>query len=49
MKATDIWQYIRNKAYIHFCICYEEIDSIAPTRGGGMEEGVHSSTERMVA
>src|SRR5215469_6637028 len=42
-KATDIWQYIRNNAYIHFCICYDEIDSIAPTRGGA------KSTDRMVA
>src|SRR5437899_7002026 len=30
-------------------IFFDEIDSIAPTRGGGMEGGVHSSTERMVS
>jgi transitional endoplasmic reticulum ATPase len=30
-------------------IFFDEIDSIAPTRGGGMEAGVHSSTERMVS
>src|SRR5215472_12189214 len=31
------------------CNILEEIDSIAPTRGGGMEGGVHSSAERMVS
>src|ERR1700693_5207956 len=30
-------------------IFFDEIDSIAPSRGGGMEGGVHSSTERMVS
>ena len=30
-------------------IFFDEIDSIAPTRGGGMEGGVHSSAERMVS
>ncbi|HET7147813.1 MAG TPA: CDC48 family AAA ATPase [Candidatus Nitrosopolaris sp.] len=30
-------------------IFFDEIDSIAPTRGGGMEGGAHSSTERMVS
>ena len=30
-------------------IFFDEIDSIAPTRGGGMEGGIHSSTERMVS
>ena len=30
-------------------IFFDEIDSIAPTRGGGMEGGVHSSTERMIS
>src|SRR5437588_980326 len=30
-------------------VFFDEIDSIAPTRGGGMEGGVHSSTERMVS
>jgi len=30
-------------------IFFDEIDSIAPSRGGGMEGGVHSSAERMVS
>ena len=30
-------------------IFFDEIDSIAPTRGGGMEGGVHSTAERMVS
>jgi transitional endoplasmic reticulum ATPase len=30
-------------------IFFDEIDSIAPTRRGGMEGGVHSSAERMVS
>jgi transitional endoplasmic reticulum ATPase len=30
-------------------IFFDEIDSVAPTRGGGMEGGVHSSTERIVS
>ena len=30
-------------------IFFDEIDSIAPIRGGGMEGGVHSSAERMVS
>src|SRR6202162_5186677 len=30
-------------------IFFDEIDSIAPTRGGGMQGGVHSSAERMVS
>src|SRR5215467_6780963 len=30
-------------------IFFDVIDSIAPTRGGGMEGGVHSSAERMVS
>jgi transitional endoplasmic reticulum ATPase len=30
-------------------IFFDEIDSIAPTRGGGMEGGGHSSAERMVS
>jgi len=39
----QIFGNIRNKAYIHFCICYDEIDSIAPTRDGA------KSTDRKVA
>jgi transitional endoplasmic reticulum ATPase len=30
-------------------IFFDEIDAVAPTRGGGMEGGVHSSAERMVS
>jgi transitional endoplasmic reticulum ATPase len=30
-------------------IFFDEIDSVAPTRGGGMEGGGHSSTERIVS
>src|SRR5438132_535471 len=30
-------------------IFFDEIDSVAPTRGGGMEGGVHSGTERIVS
>src|SRR5437899_9476223 len=30
-------------------IFFDEIDSIAPTRGGGIEGGAHSSAERMVS
>ena len=30
-------------------IFFDEIDSIAPSRGGGMEGGVHSTAERMVS
>jgi transitional endoplasmic reticulum ATPase len=30
-------------------IFFDEIDSIAPSRGGGMEGGIHSSAERMVS
>src|SRR5207344_1043313 len=30
-------------------IFFDEIDSIAPIRGGGMQGGVHSSAERMVS
>src|SRR5713226_3094636 len=30
-------------------IFFDEIDSIAPSRGGGMQGGVHSSAERMVS
>lgn len=30
-------------------IFFDEIDSIAPNRGGGIEGGVHSSAERMVS